>query len=225
MADDTNDIDRTDSSDRSTKPSYGHRASRRAVLGSVAGLTAASVGSTAVSATFSSSVSSPTVEGPIEGGSRTGGPLLAAPHDLESYGYVEEEYFIAGEARHDDSFIDGEQAGETSEYKTRVLVYRPKRRRDFNGTVTAEWLNVSTQMDAPVAWPNAYDSLMRNGTAVAPRLGPEGRGRRLSDRPGSGTLGPRAVREPPPPRRPIRDRHLRPGDHRAQAARLGPLGL
>ncbi|MFB1063294.1 alpha/beta hydrolase domain-containing protein [Natrinema sp. H-ect4] len=167
MADDTNDIDRTDSSDRSTKPSYGHRASRRAVIGSVAGLTAASVGSTAVSATFSSSVSSPTVEGPIEGGSRTGGPLLAAPHDLESYGYVEEEYFIAGEARHDDSFIDGEQAGETSEYKTRVLVYRPKRRRDFNGTVTAEWLNVSTQMDAPVAWPNAYDSLMRNGTAVA----------------------------------------------------------
>ncbi|MDS0477626.1 alpha/beta hydrolase domain-containing protein [Natrinema sp. 1APR25-10V2] len=26
---------------------------------------------------------------------------------------------------------------------------------------------LSTQMDAPVAWPNAYDSLMRNGTAVA----------------------------------------------------------
>ncbi|WP_254763793.1 alpha/beta hydrolase domain-containing protein [Natrinema marinum] len=167
MADDTNDINRIASSDRSTVRSAESGVSRRAVLGSVTGLAATGVGSTAVSATLSSSVSSPTVEGPIDGGSQTGGPLLAAPHDLDSYGYVEEEYFISGEARHDDSFADGEQAGKTSEYKTRVLVYRPKRRSDFNGTVTVEWLNVSTQMDAPVAWPNAYDSLMRNGTAVA----------------------------------------------------------
>jgi hypothetical protein len=109
----------------------------------------------------------PSVEGPIEGGSRTGGPQTAAPHDLEAYGYVEEEYFLAGDARHDDFFADGEQADDTAEYETRILVYRPRDAEAFNGSVYAEWLNVTTQVDAPVAWPNAYDSLMRNGTAVA----------------------------------------------------------
>jgi hypothetical protein len=109
----------------------------------------------------------PTVEGPIEGGSRTGGPQTAAPHDLEAYDYVEEEYFLAGDARHDDFFIDGEQAEDTAEFKTRILVYRPRQAENFNGSVYAEWLNVTTQVDAPVAWPNAYESLMHNGTAVA----------------------------------------------------------
>ncbi|MDS0477625.1 alpha/beta hydrolase domain-containing protein [Natrinema sp. 1APR25-10V2] len=113
------------------------------------GLAAMGVGSAVGSATTSSSVPKPTVEGPVEGGSQTGGPLLAAPHDLESYGYVEEEYFIAGEARHDDYFVDGEQTGTTAEYKTRVLVYRPKRRTDFNGTVTAEWLNSARRWTRP----------------------------------------------------------------------------
>lgn len=140
--------------------------SRRTVLG---GLTALAAGSLTFGSASSarSDVPRPTVEGPIEGGARTGRPQGAAPIDFQAYGYVEEEFFVSGEARNDDFFSDGEQADDAAEYKTRIVVYRPRSPRRFNGSVYAEWLNVSTQVDAPVAWPNGFDSLMRNGTAVA----------------------------------------------------------
>ncbi len=155
--------------DNRGRPATGNSFSRRAVLGGLSGLAAAglAVGTGAARGRGREpDVPTPTVEGPIEGGSQTGGPQTAAPFDVGDYGYVEEEYFVSGDARHDDFFLDGEQAEDTAAYKTRILVYRPESRRQFNGSVYAEWLNVSTQVDAPVAWPNAYDSLMRNGTAV-----------------------------------------------------------
>ena len=43
------------------------------------------------------SAAAPVVTGPITGGS-TGKPFTAAPLDLASYGYVEQEYFFAGTA-------------------------------------------------------------------------------------------------------------------------------
>jgi hypothetical protein len=170
---------RGESTDDSNAPGQtGEGVSRRALLGGVSGLVASGLATGAASAVGrgaggarglrpDAEPPTPTVEGPIEGGSRTGGPQTAAPHDLDAYGYVEEEFVVAGEARHDDFFADRERAEDTAAYRTRILVYRPRRRRRFNGSVYAEWLNVSTQVDAPVAWPNAYDSLMRNGTAVA----------------------------------------------------------
>ncbi len=167
MSDDISGSDRTASSDRSIETRRDRGFCRRAVLGSVTGLAAASVGSTAVSAQSDSAVSSPTVEGPIEGGSQTGLPQGAAVFDVSSYGYAESEYFISGTATHEDDISGFGWFTDEAEYTTRMVVYRPDDPADFNGTVLVEWLNVSTQVDAPVAWPNAYDHLLRNGYAVA----------------------------------------------------------
>lgn len=169
MGDEPADVGGIDS-DRTAaqSPGDGTRASRRSVLAAVAGL--ATAGLTAGSAGAfgrTRDVPVPHVEGPVTGGSRTGGPQTAAPHEIERFGYVEEEFFISGDARHVDFFVDGENAEDTAAYKTRILVYRPEHPWRFNGAVYAEWLNVSTGIDAPVSWPNAYESLMRNGTAVA----------------------------------------------------------
>ena len=171
MSDDVPDEDRNASSDEPT--ATGDRTgrddglgfSRRTVLGGVTGLTALSVGTTTVSA--DSHVPEPDVEGPIEGGSRTGKPQGAAVFDVSSYGYTESEYFISGTATHEDDISGFSWFTDEAEYKTRMVVYEPEDAADFNGTVLVEWLNVSTQVDAPVAWPNAYDHLLRNGYAVA----------------------------------------------------------
>lgn len=167
MADDTTDTDRTASSEKSIPASDGRGFSRRSVLGSVTGLTAVGVGSTAVSAQSDSGVSTPDIEGPIEGGSRTGKPQGAAVFDVSSYGYSEAEYFISGDAVHEDDISGYGWFTDEASYRTRMVVYRPDDPAEFNGTVLVEWLNVSTQVDAPVTWVNAYDHLLRNGYAVA----------------------------------------------------------
>lgn len=142
------------------------RTSRRAVLGGLAG--AAVTGAAIGTASADSHVDIPTVEGPITGGSVTGGPQTAAVHDVSSYGYVEEEYFISGDALNESDIGDsGGWFTDSADYKTRMLVYRPTDASAFNGTVLVEWFNVSTQADFAVAWPNAYDYLMRNGYGVA----------------------------------------------------------
>jgi hypothetical protein len=141
------------------------RTSRRSVLGGLAG--AAVTGAAIGTAAADSHVDVPTVEGPITGGSVTGGPQTAAVHDYESYGYVEEEYFISGDALNESDIGDsGGWFTDSADYKTRMLVYRPTDAAAFNGTVLVEWFNVSTQTDFAVAWPNAYDYLMRNGYGV-----------------------------------------------------------
>ena len=169
MTDDSAGDDRIDSSERPTARTDDRRGdfSRRTVLGGVSGLTALGVGSATVSAQTVSDVPVPDVEGPIEGGSRTGRPQGAAVFDVSSYGYTEEEYFISGTATHEDDISGFSWFTDEAEYKTRIVVYEPDDPADFNGTVLVEWLNVSTQVDAPVAWPNAYDHLLRNGYAVA----------------------------------------------------------
>ena len=42
---------------------------------------------------------------------------------------------------------------------------RPVRRRDFNGTVVVEWLNVSGGADAAPDWIHMHDELIREGYA------------------------------------------------------------
>ena len=34
---------------------------------------------------------------------------------------------------------------------------------DFDGTVVVEWLNVTGGIDAPAAWLNAHDEMIREG--------------------------------------------------------------
>jgi hypothetical protein len=95
------------------------------------------------------------VAGPVEGG-KHGWPFAASLQDVEALGYEEVEYFLAGSAKRyrdvDDSTSrrDGhwhaEEAGE-AEFRTRLLVYRPKDPARFNGTVILNWNNVTAGYD------------------------------------------------------------------------------
>jgi Alpha/beta hydrolase domain len=95
-------------------------------------------------------MSAATVTGRIRGG-RNGWAFGAATRDLALEGYVEEEYFLEGEAPryrglgefgHDGCWM-AERAG-SSPFKTRLVVRRPLDAARFNGTVVVEWNNVSS---------------------------------------------------------------------------------
>ena len=93
----------------------------------------------------------PTGEGPITGGSH-GWPFGRPLFDLAERGYLEEEYFLSGEATTfgqvagSDWGSDGRWQAEpknTVPYKTRVIVYRPSDPERFNGTAIVCWNNVT----------------------------------------------------------------------------------
>ena len=87
------------------------------------------------------------ITGPITGDR----PPAGAPDvDLAAHGYVLEEYAIEGTARAfhllDDPSPDGRWAVAEyarAPYRTRLLVLRPERPADANGTVVVGWQNVS----------------------------------------------------------------------------------
>ena len=91
----------------------------------------------------------------------------------------------------------------TADYRTRIVVRRPEKQADFNGTVVVEWLNVSGGLDANPEYTYARDEIVRRGDAwvgvSAQMIGIEG---------GAGR-GARA-RRPRPPARGRASRH-RPG--------------
>ena len=77
------------------------------------------------------------------------------------------------------------QPSSEAAYTTRVVVNRPVDRRDFNGTVVVEWLNVSGGADASPDWMHTHVELIRRGYAwvgvsaqAVGRQRPEGRRRR-----------------------------------------------
>jgi hypothetical protein len=91
------------------------------------------------------------ITGPVTGG-RRGWPFGAAAYDLGRYGYVEDEWFMEGEAttyRHNEDTgrsWDGRWSAEArgkAPYRTRMLVRRPADAWQFNGTVVLMWNNVS----------------------------------------------------------------------------------
>lgn len=95
------------------------------------------------------------VNGPVTGG-KHGWPFAASLRDVASFGYEEAEYFLEGNAccyrDIDDSQSqrDGHWRAEvTSEvaFKTRMIVYRPKDPKAFNGTVILTWNNVTAGYD------------------------------------------------------------------------------
>jgi hypothetical protein len=115
----------------------------------------------------------PTITGPITGGC-TGKPFTAAPLDLASYGYVEEEYFFEGTATAYDWVNPASADGlwsvrptTTAHYKTRMLVRRPTDRAKFNGTVVVEWLNVTGGVDADPDFGYSHVELLRSGFGYA----------------------------------------------------------
>lgn len=134
-----------------------------------------------------SDVAVPTVTGPVTGGTH-GMPYNALSQEfLESHGYVEEEYFIEGEAT---AYAPEGWLGEdghwtvretsTAPYKTRILVRRPADPADFDGSVFVEWFNVSAGFDADVDFGFGNAELLRNGSVYvgvsAQQAGVEGGG-------------------------------------------------
>jgi hypothetical protein len=136
-------------SSRKRGPSH----SRRAVIAGAGVLaTAGAFGAPAAHAAAAAKLT-----GPIHGG-RRGRPFAAYFGDISRVGYVEEEFFIEGQAS---AFrpvgeipVDGRlrlsRLG-AKPYRTRLLVRRPKDPRKFNGAVVVEWLNVSAGYDIACA--------------------------------------------------------------------------
>ena len=115
---------------------------------------------------------SPTVT-PATGGN--GVPITIGNFDdVGAIGYETAEFFIAGEAR---SYTTTERLTEngkwgsiitgptTADYKTRAVVYTPKDKNTFNGTVYIEWQNVSGLVEAAPDWVHGHIEVARQGAA------------------------------------------------------------
>lgn len=121
--------------------------------------------------TFSSVLmAAPVAEGPIPGAPpgdpkspalENTYPFFATQDPLRLRGYVEQEFYLAGEA--DAYSSTGELLAEGVPYKTRIVVRRPTSERRFNGTVIMEWQNVTAGYDLDALWHG--DQLTREGFA------------------------------------------------------------
>jgi len=111
------------------------------------------------------------VTGPVTGGDKDGKPNNAAPAKLlADAGYVEEEFFLAGDATsYQPEGTWGEDGkwsvttGSTAPYVTRVLVRRPTSAAKFNGSVMVEWMNVTAGADVAVDFGYANRELLEKG--------------------------------------------------------------
>ena len=114
-----------------------------------------------------------TVTGPITVPENTY-PFLKTDIDLERYGYVEEEFFVSGNAyRYDTSgdiittatkiLTGGPNSDGTYPFNTRIVVRRPASPADANGIVVAEWNNVTSTQDVEFNWFGDPTFLLRNG--------------------------------------------------------------
>ncbi|MBD5785781.1 hypothetical protein IF650_06265 [Cellulosimicrobium terreum] len=120
----------------------------------------------------SAAVTDPEVIGPVPSATAPGDPahgypFLATDYDLAGHGYVEEEFFVEGEATRyqADGLTDATALSTGHEYRTRIVVRRPVDQAAFNGTVIAEWYNVSNQWDQEVDWFQTHEHLVREGYA------------------------------------------------------------
>jgi Alpha/beta hydrolase domain len=114
-------------------------------------------------------VPTPTIEGPIPG-SVPGDPMspileetypfFSTWYDLDAAGFVEEEFYISGNA--DAYSTTGALVGADIPYKSRIIVRRPRDAAKFNGTVLVEWQNVTAGYDLDALW-NVH--AMREGYA------------------------------------------------------------
>lgn len=110
------------------------------------------------------------VVGPITTG--RGVPQTTTPIDLVDVGYVEEEFFVSGEAvcyaPHGNLRLDGRwdtSPASTAPFTTRILVRRPVDTDRFNGVVLVEWLNASSSVDIDVDFVFAHREIIRGGYA------------------------------------------------------------
>ena len=115
---------------------------------------------------------SPVISGPVPSEGKPGDPrrnytFYSTPMDLATAGYIEEEYFIAGNAtryRIPDEPGKPEALG-SMPYRTRIVVRRPKDNRRFTGVVVVDWQNVTAGHDAEVEWGQAGEFFVGAGWA------------------------------------------------------------
>jgi len=122
--------------------------------------------------------------GPITTG-RLIEPVSAVPIDLAAHGYVREEFFVFGTAS---SYAaagplgaDGKwtvTVAESADFRTRILVRRPRDPERCNGTVLVEWFNVSSGAEASPDWTYLSPQIVADGYAYvgvsAQRTGVDG---------------------------------------------------
>jgi hypothetical protein len=127
------------------------------------------------------------VSGPVPARAAPGSPShdypwMATMHNLAAAGYIEEEFFFEGTARQFDTAGANAMAGKLIDgghrYRTRMLVRRPKDMSKFNGTVLAEWQNVTAGFDLDAMWGGSYEHIVRAGyvwVGISPqRVGVQG---------------------------------------------------
>jgi hypothetical protein len=110
------------------------------------------------------------VEGPIaqtEASHAFGGAAYTlTPENLDTQGYLEEEFFVSGAA----NVYDWPATGAVirtpdAPYTTRVLVRRPKSKGKFSGRVVVEMLNPSNLFDLNIGWALQHKEIVRSGDA------------------------------------------------------------
>ena len=115
-------------------------------------------------------VATPALRGPIPGtvpgdpkaaDVRDTYPWMSTNVDLAAAGYVEQEFHVSGRA--DAYSTAGDPVGSDVPYQTRVIVRRPVHPAKFNGTVLAEWQNVTAGYDLDAMW--SHQQIMREGYA------------------------------------------------------------
>lgn len=116
----------------------------------------------------------PIVTGPIPGappgtGAGRDYPQFAAEpfFDLAGRGYVEQEFFVQGEATRYElpALADAVVRSTGHPYKTRLLVRRPLDPTRFNGVVVVEWVNVTGGDNVDAHWVISREYLTREGYA------------------------------------------------------------
>ena len=98
-------------------------------------------------------------------------PFIAWFGDLGKLGYVEEEYLVSGDANVYEYVDDAAESPDVQvvnpqvPYTTRILVRRPEKPRQFNGTLFLEILNPTAGWDGDPIWNNAFNYIPRSGAA------------------------------------------------------------
>ena len=105
-----------------------------------------------------SHVANPTVE-PVRA---NGPPLGGLRYDVSSFGYQEKEYFFSGIAK---TYPPAPPA--PASFRSRMIVWTPKDKSEFNGTTVVEWAEVSDAATYELTVELNYESqmLMRRGFA------------------------------------------------------------
>jgi hypothetical protein len=125
-----------------------------------------------LAAPASAQVPDPIVTGPIRENARPGDPsrdyIFFSREGIERFGYIEQEFFIEGTANEYEirPLMTATVASGGHRYKTRIVVRRPRRPSQFNGTVILEWQNVSAGFDIDASWAGGQEEFfIREGYA------------------------------------------------------------